>query len=140
MTCMRTRSQPGAADLDGHHDQRLGAVLTTAPQVAVRPADETLTDLDPTGQRLPLRIDHRAAQLLQEHPGGLVAAAVQLPLQLHRGDPRSSAGHQVRRPEPQLQRRAWAGADLASQRSYGTISTSPARTIVTTTGVTSIAD
>jgi hypothetical protein len=58
----------GAANLHSHHDQRLGAVLATAPQVAVQPAAEALIDPDRTAERLPIRIDHRTPQWVSRLP------------------------------------------------------------------------
>src|SRR4051794_33143798 len=58
----------GAADLHSHYGQRLGAVLATAPQVAVQPAAEALIDLDRTAERLPIRIDHRTPQWVSRLP------------------------------------------------------------------------
>jgi hypothetical protein len=73
-------SGTGAADLDRH--KGFGAVLAPAAQLSVQSADEALVDLDSLGERGALGVDHGAAELLQHHPGRLVPANCELPLQL----------------------------------------------------------
>src|SRR5205814_9060620 len=47
----------------------------------------------------------RAAELVQQHPGGFVPAQRQLPLQQERGQAALVGNSQIRRPEPRRQRR-----------------------------------
>lgn len=100
-----------APDLDGDDHQRLGAALPAASQPVLEAANEALIDLDRSGQRCAFRINHCAAQLVQHHPRGLVALDSELALELNRRDARGSGSHQVRGPEPQVQRRPGAMKD-----------------------------
>ena len=95
----------GAADLNGHDDQCLDALLAATPEPRLVAADEALVDLDSPGERLPLGIDHGATQLVEHRPRRLVPLQPELALQLQGRDPRRRRGHQVGGPEPQMQRR-----------------------------------
>jgi hypothetical protein len=55
----------GAANLNGHDDQCLDASLAATPEPRLVAADEALVDLDNTGERLPLGIDHGATQFVE---------------------------------------------------------------------------
>ena len=63
-----------------------------------------LVHLDHALQRIAVRIDHRAPQLLRQQPGGLVGAEAQLPHQLLRRHAVGVGRHQVGGPEPRRQR------------------------------------
>ena len=62
-----------------------------------------LVDLDQVLQQAPVGVDHRAAQLVQQEPGGLVASEAKLSLELQRGDAVGMAGDDVRGEEPRLE-------------------------------------
>ena len=103
----------GAARLHRDNDQRLVPAGPAAAQPGFLAADEALVDLDRAGQQGALRVDHGAPQLVQHHPRGLVSVDTELAGQLSRRDARRGRGHQVGRPEPQVQRRAGAVQDRA---------------------------
>ena len=65
-------------------------------------------------ERLALGVDHGAAQLGGQHPGGSVRAEAQLALQLQRRDAVGVRRHQKRRPEPHRQRQLAGMHDRAS--------------------------
>ena len=92
-----------APDFHCAHDQRLVQELAAALEAGLVPPQVGLVDLDLLPQRLPLGVDHSAAELVQERPGRLVADP-ELPLQLHRRQPGRMGRHQVRGPEPHRQR------------------------------------
>ena len=90
--------------LDGDHDQRLAVQATPAP-TRFHPADKGFVDLDRPAQQLATGQHHRAAQLVQPRPRGLVAPEPEHPLQPERADPVSLI-HDVphrRKPAPQRQ-------------------------------------
>ena len=62
-----------------------------------------LVDLDQVLQQAPVGGDHRAAQLVQQEPGGLAASEAKLSLELQRGDAVGMAGDDVRGEEPRLE-------------------------------------
>ena len=90
------------------------AATALAPAALARlgTADQRLVGLDPGGQRLALRPDHRLADLVQPAPGGLIAGKTHLPLQLHGRDAALGGGHQPDRQEPARQ----AGLGLLEDR------------------------
>jgi hypothetical protein len=94
-----------AADLDRGADQCLLAVLAAAFEPVFVASQQELVDLDLARQQATLGRDHRAPQLLQDQPRGLIARQRQLALQLLGRDPRMMRGDQVGRPEPRPQRR-----------------------------------
>ena len=65
--------------------------------------DAALVDLHQAGERLPLRVDHRPAQLAHQQPGRLVAAEAELPSQLPGRDPVPVRRHQPGGQEPGAQ-------------------------------------
>ena len=85
-------ADPAAA---GGHDDRV---------VLGAERDDRLVGLDQAAERLALRVDHGAAQLGAQHPGGSVRAEAELALQLQRRDAVGVRRHQKRRPEPNRQR------------------------------------
>ena len=55
-------------------------------------------------QRLPSYIHHRPAELVKQHPGGLVTGQTELPLYKQGRNPPLVGGHQIGGPEPMGQR------------------------------------
>ena len=55
-------------------------------------------------QRLPSYIDHRPAELVQQHPSGLITGQTELPLHKQGRNPTLVGGHQISSPEPVGQR------------------------------------
>ena len=97
----RWRLLPGAGlDRAGDHGLAGGAAAGPA---GLRAADQGLVGLDPVGERLAVRPDHRAPDLVQPGPGGLVAAEAHLPLELHGRDPALARGDQIDREKPARQ-------------------------------------
>src|SRR5215469_18533518 len=66
--------------------------------------DDRFICLDNAAQRLAIRVDHGAAQLGAQHPGGSVRAEAKLALQLQSRNAVGVRGHQKGRPEPGGQR------------------------------------
>src|SRR6516225_9472580 len=105
--------QPGtpwlaAVDFDRAGDQHL-ADPAAPPRhndrvVLGAERDDRLIGLDNAAQRLACRVDHGAAQLGAQHPGGAVRAKAELALQLQRRNAVGMRRHQKRRPEPSGQR------------------------------------
>ena len=95
-------SRASAADLDGDDDQRVAIVIAPADTGRRASPDEALVDFDLALQQLTFGRDHRAAQLVQDHPRRLIARDPKLALQLHRRDPRGVRRHEVRSPKPAL--------------------------------------
>jgi hypothetical protein len=79
--------------------------LATPSQSGLRSPDPGVIDLDLAMRRLTGRIDHGAPQLVQEHPGRFIPAKPELPLQQERGHTAGVRDGQIRRPEPQGERR-----------------------------------
>ena len=77
-----------------------------------------LVDLDQVLQQAPVGVDHRAAQLVQQEPGGLVASEAKLSLELQRGDAVGMAGDDVRGEEPRLEGQV-AAVDDSPRRHRG---------------------
>ncbi len=75
---------PGAvaADLDRDSDQHLLSALAPASEAFFVAAEEELVDLDHALEQLTLRGDHRAAQLLEDQPRGLIPRQAELALEL----------------------------------------------------------
>jgi len=56
--------------------------LTTTPQAGLRTTDPGVIHFDIAVQRLPIRVDHRAPQFVQQqHPRGLVSPQAELSLE-----------------------------------------------------------
>ncbi len=88
------------ADLDRDSDQHLLSALAPASEALFVAAEEELVDLDLALERLTLRGDHRAAQLLENQPPGFIPRQAELALELLGRDPRMVCGDQVRGPKP----------------------------------------
>ena len=97
----------GATFLDGDQHQRgVAALQLAAPaQPGLRTADPRVIDLHLAVQRLASRIDHRAPQLVQQHPRRFVPTKAELPLEQQRRHAARVGHRQIRRPEPHRQRR-----------------------------------
>ena len=100
------------AVLDGDHDERL-AGCATPPAPRFDAADQRLVDLDGTVEQLAAGTDHRAAQLVQPRPCGLVAAESEHALQAQRADAVLLVDDVPDRREPADQWRPRAGQDRA---------------------------
>ena len=104
---MRTRPDVVAPFLDG--DQHQGGTaafqLAAAAQPRLRAADPGVIDFDVAMQRLAGRVDHRAPQLVQQHPRRFVPPQPQLPLEQQGGHASLVGDGQIGRPEPDRQRR-----------------------------------
>src|ERR1700684_566934 len=96
----------GAADLHRDPHQPLADGVSARLAIGIDAPDEALVDLDLAAQRGALGGDHRPAQLLQDQPGGLIAAEAELALQLLGGDPGRVGRDQIGRPEPEAKRSA----------------------------------
>ena len=100
--------RPAAVDLDRAGDQHLAnpaAPRRCDNRVILRPEwNDCLVGLDNAAQRLTPGVDHGAAQLGAQHPGGSVRAEAELALQLQSRDAVGVRRHQKRRPEPGRQR------------------------------------
>jgi hypothetical protein len=114
-----------ATIFDRHDDNgRFSAFeLTTASQTGLRPTDPGVVELNVAVQRFTRRVDHRASQFVQQHPGRFVSAESQLPLYQERGDPPFVGRHEIGGPEPHDQRhlrvvknRSGGQRDLVSAR------------------------
>src|SRR5918996_752352 len=93
-----------AADLDSADHQHLVEQLAAAPQSNLRPADVGFVDLHVVLQGFAIRAHHGPAQLMEHHPGHLVAGNAELALQLERRQPGRMRGDEARGPEPEGQR------------------------------------
>ena len=97
-----------AVDLDRAGDQHLADTAAARGQnhrvVLGAERDNRLVGLDQAAERCALGVDHGAAQLGAQHPGGALGAKPELVLQLQRRDAVGVRGHQKRRPEPDRQR------------------------------------
>ena len=98
--------------------------LTTPPQAGLRTAYPGVVDLHFTMQRLTRRVNHRASQLVQQHPRGFVSAQPKLPLEQERRDAPFVGDDQIGRPEPHrkwrscvVENRAGRQRSLVSARS-----------------------
>jgi hypothetical protein len=98
--------RPGSADLDHDAHQGFLAPLTAAFEAHLLTAEIELVDLHLILERLTLGRHHRPSELLQDQPRRLIAREPELALQLSGRDPRMMGRDQIRRPEPQPQRRA----------------------------------
>src|SRR5215211_1434811 len=101
-------TRAGPVNLNRDADERLLAARTTARAPLLQATEVELVDLNLALERLALGRDHRAPQLVQHHPRGLVTADSELALQLLGRDPRMMRGNQIGRPEPRPQRLAGA--------------------------------
>src|SRR3954452_22648891 len=103
-------ARPLAFDLDRAGDEQLAAVRPAgAGRLALGAKGERgLVDLHQAGERLPLGVDHRPAQLARQQPGRLVAAQPELLPQLPGRDAVGVGRHQPRGQEPGAQRQVAA--------------------------------
>ncbi len=90
--------------LDSTDDENFASLERAGEVVIGTKGHLGLVDLDDAFQRIAVRIDHRAPQLLLQQPSGLVGADPQLPHQLPRRHPVGMRRHQMGRPEPHGQR------------------------------------
>jgi len=102
-------------DRDRHHERLAVDELAAAAEPELLAADERLVDLDRARQRLPVRIDHRPAQLVEDQPGRRVARQPEHVLELESRQPGLVGGHPVGRPEPGQERRPGAVQDRAGR-------------------------
>src|SRR5450759_1179748 len=93
--------------LDGADDEDFSCIAAIEKLIASTEGDFGLIDFDDSLQRLPIRIDHRSAQLLRQEPGGSVGEA-ELILQLPRRHAIGMRRHEMCRPEPCRQRQLGA--------------------------------
>ncbi len=95
-----------AAPLDRDHRERRPAAfqLAASAEPGLRPADPRLVDLDLAMEQLTNRVHHRSAQLVEHHPGCLIAPQPELALQEQGREAALVRGDQVCRPEPRRQR------------------------------------
>jgi hypothetical protein len=96
--------------LDGDRDDRL-ALGAAAALARPRRTDVGLVDLDGAGEQLAAGQHHRAAQLVQPRPRGLVAAESEHALQAERADALLLVDDVPDRREPALQRQSAAVED-----------------------------
>lgn len=91
---------------DGDQDRHcLTALeLPAAAEAWLGTTDPGVVDFHFAMERLAGRIDHRAPQLVEHHPGGFVPPQTELPLQQQRRDTPLVGRHQIRGPEPLRQR------------------------------------
>jgi len=87
-------------DRDKHRNRPAVFQLPAPRDAGLRPANPGVIDLDIAVQRLSSRIDHRAPQLMEDHPRRFIAAQAELPLDPQRRGAALIGGHQVRGPEP----------------------------------------
>jgi hypothetical protein len=78
--------------------------LATAPQSCLSSPDPRLIHLNLAAKRIPRCVHHRATELVQHHPCGLVATESQLLLQEEGRQPTLIRRHQIRRPKPRRER------------------------------------
>ena len=101
-------SRRAAVDFNRAGDQHLADPAAAGGQddrvVFGAERDDRLVGLDQPAERLALGVDHRAAQLGAQHPGGAVRAERELVLQLQRRNAVGVRRHQKRRPEPHRHR------------------------------------
>src|SRR5215469_8576890 len=97
-----------AVDFDRPGDQHLANPTATRGDddrvILGTEWDDRFICLDNAAQRLAIRVDHGAAQLGAQHPGGSVRAEAKLALQLQSRNAVGVRGHQKGRPEPGGQR------------------------------------
>ena len=72
---------------DDHHDRGSSEGIPASPSDGISTADIRLIDLDRASEWRPLRRDHGAAELVQHHPGRVVAIQSELALELERRNP-----------------------------------------------------
>src|SRR5437763_4874347 len=85
------------------------------PAAAAPSADIALIDLHDAGQQLPAREDHRASELVQPRPRGLIAPEPEHPLQSQRADTLLLVHDVPDRREPAHQRRAGPAEDRSGR-------------------------
>src|SRR5918996_237150 len=105
--CDHAADEPGqgaAPDLDSANHQPLVERWAAPPKSTLRPADVGFVDLHVVLQGFAIRAHHGPAQLMEHHPGHLVAGNAELALQLERRQPGRMRGDEVRGPEPEGQR------------------------------------
>ncbi len=92
------------------------APLATGRRVGLGAIDDQgLVDLDHALERLPVRIDHAAAELMEEEPSALVGADPELAHELQGGNAVGARRNQVRREEPRPQRQVRTVRDRAGR-------------------------
>ena len=100
--------RPAIVDFDRAGDQHLADPAAAGGQddrvVLGAERDDRLIGLDQAAERGARRVDHGAAQLGAQHPGGAVRAQAELVLQLQRRNAVGVRRHQKRGPEPHRQR------------------------------------
>ena len=89
--------------LDGPYDEDFSGVAALKDSIAFAEWDFRLIDFNDPFQRLAIRIEHRAPELLRQQPRGLVGDA-KLVLQLQRRHAVGMGRHQMRGPKPRRQR------------------------------------
>ena len=89
--------------LDGAYDEDFSGVAALQDSIAFAEGDFRLIDFNDAFQRLAIRIEHRAPELLRQQPRGLVGDA-KLVLKLQRRHAVGMGRHEMGRPEPRRQR------------------------------------
>ena len=107
ITAIRTRPDvvPRFSTADQHQRRSTALQLAAASQPRLRTADPRVIDFHVAVQRLAGRVDHRAPQLVQQHPRRFVPSQAQLPLEQERRHAALVGHRQIGRPEPHRQRR-----------------------------------
>src|ERR1700693_886818 len=104
----RHASTPGCASafFDRYDDQRrfAPAELTASSQTRLWTPNPCIINLHFTAQRFAPDVDHRPPELMENHPGGLVAGHSELALEQERRDAALVCGHQVGGPKPKGER------------------------------------
>ncbi len=118
---LASRRRPGA----------LPSPSSTAPATGILPSGVALrqaglVNLDQTGQRAVLGVDHGAAKLGGEHPGAAAGPDPEPLLQRQGGDVVGMSGHQIGGPEPNRERqlgsvRECAGGDRGLTMATGAL-------------------
>lgn len=104
--------------------------LATAPQPWLRAAHPCVVEFDVAVQRLARGAHHRASELVQQQPSGLVPSESQLALEQQRRDPSLVGRHQIGCPKPDRQRELGPMQDRACGQgnlitTLGTLATLP---------------
>ena len=101
------------ADLNGSDDQDAVGRKTSVHSddrgiVAVPEGDVRLVDMDGSGKRTPVRVDHRPAELVEQQPGRLVRPDADLRPELQGRNALLVGGHEIGGQEPGAQRQPGA--------------------------------
>jgi hypothetical protein len=78
--------------------------LSAAAEAGLLAANPRFINFYLAEQRFPSHIHHRPAELVKQHPGGLVTGQAELPLQEQGRNPALVRGHQIGSPKPVGQR------------------------------------